>query len=791
MVKLMKYLKGSGKSIVLIILLLIAQAFCDLALPSYTSNIVNVGIQQGGIDSHVPEVIREDQMEKLMIFVEDEQLIEDSYELLDKEDYSKAEWSKLEERYPALEEENLYQLKSLKDEELQKVAECLKTPEMMVSFLSAEGEEAKAMREQLISQIKQSLPKKTKLPKDIDLFELLAALPKEAIEQMTDEAEKNISSMSDSMTEQMAVAFVKAEYEAIGMDMQKVQNGYLFGTGAKMLGISLLMMAASILVTLIAARVAASLGKNLRDRVFERVLSFSNAEFDKFSTASLITRTTNDIQQVQILVVMMLRMLFYAPIIGVGGVFKVFHTNTSMAWIIAVAVAAITCVIAFLFFVVMPKFKILQKLVDQLNLVTREILSGIMVIRAFSREKYEEKRFDKANRELTKTNLFVNRVMSMMMPLMMLIMNLITVMIVWFGAKGIDAGQMQVGDMMAFITYTMQIIMSFLMIAMMSIMLPRALVSVQRIDEVLTTESSIVEKSDTKKLSGAQKGVVCFNHVNFAYPDADEDVLHDIHFTARPGQTTAIIGSTGCGKSTLVQLIPRFFDVTSGAITVDGVDVRDAELKQLREVIGYVPQKGLLFSGTIASNIKFAHDDITDEQMKKAAKIAQAEDFILQKEDQYEDAIAQGGSNVSGGQKQRLSIARAIAKAPEIYIFDDSFSALDYKTDVALRRALKEETKDATVIIVAQRISTILHADQIIVLDEGKIAGIGTHEQLLRDCEVYYQIASSQLSEEELNNATANKKEIAEKEQYGNKEESQVTASENEANNQEGGADHE
>lgn len=787
----MKYLKGSGKSIVLIILLLIAQAFCDLALPSYTSNIVNVGIQQGGIDSHVPEVIREDQMKKLMIFVEDEQLIEDSYELLDKEDDSKEEWSKLEERYPALEEENLYQLKSLKDEELQKVAECLKTPEMMVSFLSAEGEEAKAMREQLISQIKQSLPKKTKLPKDIDLFELLAALPKEAIEQMTDEAEKNMSSMSDSMTEQMAVAFVKAEYEAIGMDMQKVQNGYLFGTGAKMLGIALLMMAASILVTLIAARVAASLGKNLRDRVFERVLSFSNAEFDKFSTASLITRTTNDIQQVQMLVVMMLRMLFYAPIIGVGGVFKVFHTNTSMSWIIAVAVAAITCVIAFLFFVVMPKFKILQKLVDRLNLVTREILSGIMVIRAFSREKYEEKRFDKANRELTKTNLFVNRVMSMMMPLMMLIMNLITVMIVWFGAKGIDGGQMQVGDMMAFITYTMQIIMSFLMIAMMSIMLPRALVSVQRIDEVLTTESSIVEKSDTKKLSGAQKGVVCFNHVNFAYPGADEDVLHDIHFTARPGQTTAIIGSTGCGKSTLVQLIPRFFDVTSGAITVDGVDVRDAELKQLREVIGYVPQKGLLFSGTIASNIKFAHDDITDEQMKRAAKIAQAEDFILQKEDQYEDAIAQGGSNVSGGQKQRLSIARAIAKDPEIYIFDDSFSALDYKTDVALRRALKEETKDATVIIVAQRISTILHADQIIVLDEGKIAGIGTHEQLLRDCEVYYQIASSQLSEEELNNATANKKEIAEKEQYGNKEESQVTASENEANNQEGGADHE
>lgn len=788
MVKLMKYLKGSGKSILLIILLLILQAFCDLSLPSYTSNIVNIGIQQGGIDSHVPEVVREQQMKKLMIFAKEDEkeLIEDSFELLKEEEYSKSEWNDLKKEYPALEEESLYQLKSLKDEQLQELAEVLKTPEMMVSYLSADGEEAEAMREALISQIKKSLPKNTKLPKDIDLFDLLAQMPEEAIEEMTEKAQEQMSAMSESIIEQMAAAFAKLEYEAIGIDMQAVQNAYLLKTGAKMLGLSLLMMAASIFVTLIAAKIAAGLGRDLRGQVFERVLSFSNAEFDRFSTASLITRTTNDIQQVQMLVVMMLRMLFYAPIIGVGGVFKVFHTNTSMAWIIAVAVGAITCVILFLFFVVMPKFQVLQKLVDRLNLVTREILSGIMVIRAFSREKYEEKRFDQANRELMGTNLFVNRVMSMMMPMMMLIMNLITVMIVWFGAKGINNGQMQVGDMMAFITYTMQIIMSFLMIAMMSIMLPRALVSVNRIDEVLTTSSSIVEKSQTKKLSGGQKGIVQFEHVNFTYPGADEDVLHDINFTANPGETTAIIGSTGCGKSTLVQLIPRFFDVTSGKITVDGVDVRDANIKELREAIGYVPQKGLLFSGTIASNIKFAHDDITDEQMEKAAKIAQAEDFILKKENQYEDAIAQGGGNVSGGQKQRLSIARAIAKNPEIYIFDDSFSALDYKTDVTLRRALKEETKDATVIIVAQRISTILHADQIIVLDEGRITGIGTHEQLLKNCDVYYQIASSQLSEQELKNAMKDKKEAVESETVIKVP---VTASENDS--QEGGADNE
>ena len=788
MVKLMKYLKGSGKSILLIILLLILQAFCDLSLPSYTSNIVNIGIQQGGIDSHVPEVVREQQMKKLMIFAKEDEkeLIEDSFELLKEEEYSKSKWNDLKKEYPALEEESLYQLKPLKDEQLQELAEVLKTPEMMVSYLSADGEEAEAMREELISQIKKSLPKNTKLPKDIDLFDLLAQMPEEAIEKMTEKAQEQMSAMSESIIEQMAAAFAKLEYEAIGIDMQAVQNAYLLKTGAKMLGLSLLMMATSIFVTLIAAKIAAGLGRDLRGQVFERVLSFSNAEFDRFSTASLITRTTNDIQQVQMLVVMMLRMLFYAPIIGVGGVFKVFHTNTSMAWIIAVAVGAITCVILFLFFVVMPKFQVLQKLVDRLNLVTREILSGIMVIRAFSREKYEEKRFDQANRELMGTNLFVNRVMSMMMPMMMLIMNLITVMIVWFGAKGINNGQMQVGDMMAFITYTMQIIMSFLMIAMMSIMLPRALVSVNRIDEVLTTSSSIVEKSQTKKLSGGQKGIVQFDHVNFTYPGADEDVLHDINFTANPGETTAIIGSTGCGKSTLVQLIPRFFDVTSGKITVDGVDVRDANIKELREAIGYVPQKGLLFSGTIASNIKFAHDDITDEQMERAAKIAQAEDFILKKENQYEDAIAQGGGNVSGGQKQRLSIARAIAKNPEIYIFDDSFSALDYKTDVTLRRALKEETKDATVIIVAQRISTILHADQIIVLDEGRITGIGTHEQLLKNCDVYYQIASSQLSEQELKNAMKDKKEAVASETVIKVP---VTASEN--NSQEGGADNE
>lgn len=747
MLKLMKYLKESTGLILLVIGLLVIQAACDLALPSYTSNIVNIGIQQGGVDDHVPHAVRESQMQKLLLFMgeEDKEFVMGSYNLLTEENYSKEDWQWATDTYPILEEEPVYELTAVADEDYLRLINVLKTPEMMVTFLSAGGEEADEMKNAILSQMPQG-----NIPDDIDIFELLEKLPEQAIAEMTSQAEEQMNALSDSMTDQMTIGFVKSEYETIGMDMESVQNSYLFNAGAKMLGLALIAMLASILVAFIASKVAAGLGKDLRFQIFDRVLGFSNAEFDKFSTASLITRSTNDIQQVQMLTVMMLRLLFYAPILGVGGIVKVLNTNTSMTWIIGVAVGAILVVILFLFKVVMPKFKALQKLVDRLNLVTREILTGIMVIRAFSREKHEEKRFDKANRDLTKTNLFVNRVMAMMMPMMMLIMNLTTVMIVWFGAKSVDVGQMQVGDMMAFITYTMQIIMSFLMIAMMSVMLPRALVSVDRIDEVLTTQSSIVQKPNTQSFEQQKKGVVCFDHVNFAYPDADENVLEDISFTARSGETTAIIGSTGSGKSTMIQLIPRFFDVSGGHIYVDGVDVRDADLKNLREIIGYVPQKGLLFSGTIESNIKFAHDEISDEQMKLAAKIAQAEEFIQEKSEQFHAPISQGGNNVSGGQKQRLSIARAIAKEPEIYIFDDSFSALDYKTDVALRRALKKQTKDAAVIIVAQRISTILHADQIIVLDEGRIAGIGTHEELLKNCEVYYQIASSQLSEAEL-----------------------------------------
>lgn len=529
-----------------------------------------------------------------------------------------------------------------------------------------------------------------------------------------------------------------------------MQYHYLFTTGGKMIALAFLGMAASVLVCYLASRVGARVGRDLRGRVFRKVVGFSNNEFDHFSTASLITRSTNDIQQVQFLAVMVLRMVLYAPILALGGVYKVFQTNVSMSWIIALAVILIFCVVLVLFVAAMPKFKTLQKLVDRLNLVTREILTGLSVIRAFSTEKHEEERFDTANKNLTRTNLFVNRAMTFMMPTMILIMNGVSVLIVWNGAHGISDGQMQVGDMMAFIQYTMQIIMGFLMICMISIMLPRAGVSADRIQEILTSETVIDDPKEAKAFCKEEAGVLKFDHVSFRYPGADEDVLHDIHFTARPGETTAIIGSTGSGKSTLVNLIPRFYDVTEGTITLDGVDIREVSQHTLRDKIGYVPQKGVLFSGDIASNILFGNPDGGEAVMKEAAQIAQAEEFIEAKSEKYHSHIAQGGSNVSGGQKQRLSIARAIAKRPELFIFDDSFSALDYKTDVALRKALKKKTAQSTVLIVAQRISTILHAEQIIVLDEGKIAGIGTHRELLDSCEVYRQIAASQLSEEEL-----------------------------------------
>ena len=574
-------------------------------------------------------------------------------------------------------------------------------------------------------------------------------MPEEQRAQMVTQIGEKVDEMPETMLEQAATIYLKEAYKNLGMDTDKIQTGYMLRTGGKMLALAAVGMIVSMIVGFLASKVGASTGRDLRGKVFRKVVEFSNGEFDKFSTASLITRSTNDIQQIQMLTVMILRMVLYAPIMGIGGVFKVFHTNVSMSWIIGLAVVLIAMVVMVLFVVAMPKFKILQNLVDRLNLVTREILTGLPVIRAFSTEKHEEERFDQANKDLTKTNLFVNRAMTFMMPTMMLIMNAISILIVWVGANGINDGQMQVGDMMAFIQYTMQIIMAFLMICMISIMLPRAAVSATRVDEVLTSTTLINDPKQPKHLKEG-KGMVEFNHVSFRYPGAEEDVLHDISFTAKPGETTAIIGSTGSGKSTMVNLIPRFYDVTEGKITIDGEDIRNVTQHELRDQLGYVPQKGVLFSGTIASNILYGNPDGSEETMMEAAKVAQAAEFIEEKPKCYDSRISQGGGNVSGGQKQRLSIARAIAKDPKIFIFDDSFSALDYKTDVTLRKALKEHTVNSTVIIVAQRISTILHADQIIVLDEGKVAGIGTHKELLKNCDVYYQIAASQLSEKEL-----------------------------------------
>lgn len=615
---------------------------------------------------------------------------------------------------------------------------------MLVTVFSSDSEETKEMTDAMFA----SLPKEM-LSEDMTVFDVLGMMPEEQRAQMVTQIGEKVDEMPETMLEQAATIYLKEAYKNLGMDTDKIQTGYMLRTGGKMLALAAVGMIVSMIVGFLASKVGASTGRDLRGKVFRKVVEFSNGEFDKFSTASLITRSTNDIQQIQMLTVMILRMVLYAPIMGMGGVFKVFHTNVSMSWIIGLAVVLIAMVVMVLFVVAMPKFKILQNLVDRLNLVTREILTGLPVIRAFSTEKHEEERFDQANKDLTKTNLFVNRAMTFMMPTMMLIMNAISILIVWVGANGINDGQMQVGDMMAFIQYTMQIIMAFLMICMISIMLPRAAVSATRVDEVLTSTTLINDPKQPKHLKEG-KGMVEFDHVSFRYPGAEEDVLHDISFTAKPGETTAIIGSTGSGKSTMVNLIPRFYDVTEGKITIDGEDIRNVTQHELRDQLGYVPQKGVLFSGTIASNILYGNPDGSEETMMEAAKVAQAAEFIEEKPKCYDSRISQGGGNVSGGQKQRLSIARAIAKDPKIFIFDDSFSALDYKTDVTLRKALKEHTVNSTVIIVAQRISTILHADQIIVLDEGKVAGIGTHKELLKNCDVYYQIAASQLSEKEL-----------------------------------------
>ena len=717
MTKLLKFLKPYAGAVAAIICVLIVQAYCDLSLPAYTSDIVNVGIQQSGIDEKVPEEISEEDLSSLMMLTPSykKEEIQDAYE------ESKGDYD-----YDG----KVFSLKdSVKEdeEELENLEELLAKPMLLATGSTLDSEMAGKLK-----------------------MNLQQPMQPEQKDEMLKEIYKQLDDVPDMMLEQSAPVYIKQLYEKIGIDTDAIETHYILNTGGKMLALAGLCMAASVLVGLLASRVGASVGRGLRRDVFRKVVGFSNGEFDKFSTASLITRSTNDIQQIQLLTVMILRMVLYAPILALGGIYQVFHTNVDMSWIIALAVGIIVMVVVVLFLIVMPKFKIVQNQVDRLNLVSREILTGLPVIRAFSTEKHEEERFDEANKALTKTNLFVNRAMTFMMPLMMLVMNAISILIIWVGGHSINDGAMQVGDMMAFIQYTMQIIMSFLMICMISVMLPRAAVSATRVDEVLTSDTLIHDPKEPDTFEKEGKGKVSFDHVSFRYPGAEEDVLHDITFTAKPGQTTAFIGSTGSGKSTLVNLIPRFYDVTEGKITIDGKDIRDVAQRDLRDRLGYVPQKSILFSGTIDSNIRYGRTDASEEEVKIAAQIAQASDFIEEKDEQYASPIAQGGTNVSGGQKQRLSIARAIAKNPEILIFDDSFSALDYKTDVALRRALKESTKDITTLIVAQRISTILHADQIIVLDEGKIAGKGTHEELMKNCEVYRQIATSQLSKEEL-----------------------------------------
>ncbi|ACD21789.1 ABC transporter ATP-binding protein [Clostridium botulinum] len=742
MLKLLKHLKKSVWLILAILVLLVGQAVCDLTLPKYTSDIVNVGIQHGGVDKITPDVIRESEMERLSLFIEDKDYKEvlENYDLVNKGSTS-------DEEYPLLEVENLYVLKNIDKDKIEELNSIFGKPMVMVSNFESDSDKVKAMENQMISSFPPGV-----LKEDANIFDIFKIMPEEQFKEITSSMNEMFSKLDDSSIEQMAVSFVKNEYTKIGVNMDKYQTNYIFSSGAKMLGFALVSMIATILVTLIASRVAATFSRDLRSSVFKKVVGFTNKEFDDFSTASLITRCTNDIQQIQILTVMVLRFVLYAPILGIGGFIKVLNTNSTMSWVIGVAILAILSLVSVLFAIAMPKFKKLQKLVDKINLVAREILTGIPVIRAFSTEKHEEERFDKANKELTDVNLFVNKIMACMMPAMMFIMNGITVLIVWVGASKIENATMQVGDLMAFIQYTMQIIMAFLMLSMISIMISRAAVSAKRIAEVLDTEGLIKDPVSVKSFDNNKKGYVEFKNVNFRYPKAEEDVLSNINFTAKPGETTAIIGSTGSGKTTLVNLIPRFFDTTEGEILVDGVDVRNVTQHDLRDKIGYVPQKGMLFSGTIESNIKYGAENAPKEVIMNAARVAQATEFIEAKDDTYNSPISQGGNNVSGGQKQRLSIARAIAKQPEIYIFDDSFSALDYKTDIVLRKALNEQIKDGTILIVAQRISTVLNADKIIVLDEGKIVGKGTHKELLKSCEVYKQIALSQLSKEELEN---------------------------------------
>ena len=774
MSRIFKNMLPYWKAVIIIIALLVVQAWCDLSLPAYTSDIIDVGIQNNGVEHVVPEKMTADEFDTAQFIMTDEET---------------NTWKDIYEK-----KDDLYVLKELSNKELDDIDEELTLPLIMNYQMRAMevdtfkemiakqmGQDASAFTDMSVEDIGAMMHVELKSFKQekedddgnkvkvdcVDVRPIFAnmlasgAMDKDQILSMRDTMEDTIDTMGSSLVKSMGIAYAVAADKDAGVNVDKIQKSYLLSAGLKMVGMALLMGLVTVLVGFFASRIGAGIGMNLRDGVFKRVVGFSNAEMDRFSTASLITRSTNDIQQIQMVSVMLLRMVAYAPILGIGGVLKVMQTGAGMGWIIVLAILVILGYVMVLMSVTMPKFKLMQKLVDNINLVSREILTGLSVIRAFGREKKEEERFDGANKELTKTMLFTNRVMTFMMPGMMMIMNVLTVGIVWVGAHKIDAGTMQVGAMTAFITYAMMIVMSFLMLTMMSIMLPRAAVAAERIDEVIRTESSIQDPKVPEELT-VHDGVVRFEHVNFRYPGAEEDVLHDIDFVAEPGKTTAIIGSTGCGKSTLVNLIPRLYDVTGGQITLDGKDIRNITMADLREEIGFVPQKGVLFSGTIASNLRFGKDDASDEQIKKAAEIAQATEFIDAKDDKYDSSIAQGGSNVSGGQKQRLAIARAIAKDSKIFIFDDSFSALDLKTDAALRKALAENVKDSTVIIVAQRISTILHAEQILVLDEGRIVGKGTHEELLKNCNVYQEIAKSQLSASELG---LNESEVAENEQ--------------------------
>lgn len=762
--KLLKNVRPYWKQVLIIIALLIVQAFCDLSLPQYTSDMIDTGIQNSGIEHILPEKItKEEYTYSTMFMTEEEQKqFEGAYKLegdvyvLTIDDEKKLD--ELDDKLivPIVMTYNMSNMEesSFKKMVAQTLAENPETEQAAAKVDSMTIEDIEKMLNIQLST-KEAEDENGVMKTYVDIRPMMAgfiangSMDSELMSSSRQTMEKTIESIGSTQMKSMGIAFAVNCDTNAGIDVHNVQIKYLWAAGAKMIGMTMLMGAAAILLGYMASRVGAGVGRDLREKTFKQVVSFSNAEMDKFSTASLITRSTNDIQQIQMVISMMLRMILYAPVLGIGGIIKVINTGANMGWIIVLAVIIILGFVMVLMSLALPKFKLMQKLVDKVNLVSREILTGLSVIRAFGREKTEEERFDKANRELTKTQLFTNRVMTFMMPGMMLIMYCVTLLIVWVASKNIDGGTLQVGQMTAFITYSMMIIMAFLMLTAMSIMLPRAGVAAERIDEVIKTRSSVLEKENTKYIE-KPKGILKFSHVNFRYPGANGDVLEDIDFVAEPGKTVAIIGSTGCGKSTLVNLIPRFYDVTGGEISLDGEDIRDLSLKQLRELVGFVPQKGVLFSGTIDSNLRFGNEDATEEEIEQAAQIAQAASFIEEKPEKYQSAIAQGGTNVSGGQKQRLAIARAIAKHPKIFVFDDSFSALDMKTDAALRKALDDKIKDATVIIVAQRVSTILHADQILVLDEGKIVGKGTHEELLKNCEEYLQIAKSQLSAKEL-----------------------------------------